>query len=162
MLEQENKNAPLLHVKNLRVSFKGEDKQYIETVKGITFDIPANTLYWEWDLTQLLVANEDKEIRVQPISKFQAIPRELNFVMDETVHTGPIATNIEAFHPWIHNVTVESIYRDEAKLWANKKSVNFIFTLQSLEHTISDNEALTIQNNLIEDMRLKWYHIRSI
>jgi len=43
MLEQENKNAPLLHVKNLRVSFKGEDKQYIETVKGITFDIPANT-----------------------------------------------------------------------------------------------------------------------
>lgn len=43
MLEHENQNAPLLHVKNLRVSFKGEDKQYIETVKGITFDIPANT-----------------------------------------------------------------------------------------------------------------------
>lgn len=43
MLEQEKKNALLLHVKNLRVSFKGEDKQYIETVKGITFDIPANT-----------------------------------------------------------------------------------------------------------------------
>ncbi|OCZ34392.1 ABC transporter ATP-binding protein [Acinetobacter pittii] len=43
MLEQENKNAPLLHVQNLRVGFKGEDKQYIETVKGITFDIPANT-----------------------------------------------------------------------------------------------------------------------
>lgn len=43
MVEQEYKNAPLLHVKNLRVSFKGEDKQYIETVKGISFDIPANT-----------------------------------------------------------------------------------------------------------------------
>lgn len=43
MIEQENKNAPLLHVKNLRVSFKGEDKQYIETVKGISFDIPQNT-----------------------------------------------------------------------------------------------------------------------
>ncbi|MDX8154830.1 ABC transporter ATP-binding protein [Acinetobacter pittii] len=43
MSEQENQNAPLLHVKNLRVSFKGEDKQYIQTVKGITFDIPANT-----------------------------------------------------------------------------------------------------------------------
>lgn len=43
MIEQEYKNAPLLHVKNLRVSFKGEDKQYIETVKGISFDIPANT-----------------------------------------------------------------------------------------------------------------------
>lgn len=43
MSEQENQNALLLHVKNLRVSFKGEDKQYIETVKGISFDIPANT-----------------------------------------------------------------------------------------------------------------------
>ena len=43
MIEQEYENAPLLHVKNLRVSFKGEGKQYIETVKGISFDIPANT-----------------------------------------------------------------------------------------------------------------------
>ncbi|WP_151744046.1 ABC transporter ATP-binding protein [Acinetobacter calcoaceticus] len=43
MIEQEYKDAPLLHVKNLRVNFKGEDKQYIETVKGISFDIPANT-----------------------------------------------------------------------------------------------------------------------
>ncbi|WP_151822721.1 ABC transporter ATP-binding protein [Acinetobacter oleivorans] len=43
MSEHENKNAPLLHVKNLRVSFKGEDKQYIETVKGISFNIPENT-----------------------------------------------------------------------------------------------------------------------
>lgn len=43
MIEQEYNNEPLLHVKNLRVSFKGEDKQYIETVKGISFDIPANT-----------------------------------------------------------------------------------------------------------------------
>ncbi|WP_410565437.1 ABC transporter ATP-binding protein [Acinetobacter sp. H1(2024)] len=42
MLEQQ-KSVPLLHIENLRVSFKGEDKQYIETVKGISFDIPANT-----------------------------------------------------------------------------------------------------------------------
>ncbi|HCA5067016.1 TPA: ABC transporter ATP-binding protein [Acinetobacter baumannii] len=42
MSEQEKK-TPLLHFENLRVSFKGEDKQYIETVKGISFDIPTNT-----------------------------------------------------------------------------------------------------------------------
>ncbi|MEI5717763.1 ABC transporter ATP-binding protein [Acinetobacter baumannii] len=42
MSEQEKK-TPLLHIENLRVSFKGEDKQYIETVKGISFDIPTNT-----------------------------------------------------------------------------------------------------------------------
>ncbi|WP_439038115.1 ABC transporter ATP-binding protein [Acinetobacter baumannii] len=42
MSEQEKK-TPLLHIENLRVSFKGEDKQYIQTVKGISFDIPTNT-----------------------------------------------------------------------------------------------------------------------
>lgn len=42
MSEQENKSMPLLHIENLRVSFKGEEKKYIETVKGISFDIPAN------------------------------------------------------------------------------------------------------------------------
>ncbi|MDC4481358.1 ABC transporter ATP-binding protein [Acinetobacter baumannii] len=42
MSEQEKK-TPLLHIENLRVSFKGEDKQYIETVKGVSFDIPTNT-----------------------------------------------------------------------------------------------------------------------
>ncbi|OTS15830.1 ABC transporter ATP-binding protein [Acinetobacter baumannii] len=42
MSEQEKK-TPLLHIENLRVSFKGEDKQYTETVKGISFDIPTNT-----------------------------------------------------------------------------------------------------------------------
>ncbi|QMS82199.1 ABC transporter ATP-binding protein [Acinetobacter baumannii] len=42
MTEQEKK-TPLLHIENLRVSFKGEDKLYIETVKGISFDIPTNT-----------------------------------------------------------------------------------------------------------------------
>ncbi|MBJ9721507.1 ABC transporter ATP-binding protein [Acinetobacter calcoaceticus] len=43
MKAQEQNNSPLLHVKNLRVSFKAENRQYIETVKGISFDIPANT-----------------------------------------------------------------------------------------------------------------------
>ncbi|MEN8347597.1 ABC transporter ATP-binding protein [Acinetobacter nosocomialis] len=42
-MPEQQKNVPLLHIENLRVSFKGEDKQYIETVKGISFDIPANT-----------------------------------------------------------------------------------------------------------------------
>ncbi|MEQ1178474.1 ABC transporter ATP-binding protein [Acinetobacter nosocomialis] len=42
-MSEQQKNVPFLHIENLRVSFKGEDKQYIETVKGISFDILANT-----------------------------------------------------------------------------------------------------------------------
>lgn len=44
MSEMNPSTAPaLLRVDNLRVSFKGENKQYVETVKGISFKIPANT-----------------------------------------------------------------------------------------------------------------------
>jgi len=42
-MSEQQKSVPLLHIENLRVSFKGEDKQYIETIKGISFDIPPNT-----------------------------------------------------------------------------------------------------------------------
>ena len=43
MTEQLDTSAALLRVQNLSVSFKTENKQYVETVKGISFDIPANT-----------------------------------------------------------------------------------------------------------------------
>jgi len=43
MSEQQATPPVLLSVKNLSVSFKGENKQFIETVKGISFQIPTNT-----------------------------------------------------------------------------------------------------------------------
>jgi len=43
MSEQQATPPVLLSVENLSVSFKGENKQFIETVKGISFQIPANT-----------------------------------------------------------------------------------------------------------------------
>ena len=44
MSELNHMTAPaLLQVENLRVSFKNEEKQYIETVKSISFSIPVNT-----------------------------------------------------------------------------------------------------------------------
>ena len=39
---QNNHETPLLNVENLHISFKGENKQWIETVKGISFAIPKN------------------------------------------------------------------------------------------------------------------------
>ena len=125
------------------------------------FDIPADTLYWEADIGLLLSHFELKETRVAPISRFQSIPRELSFVMDELVHTGSIALTIESHHPWISGVIVGSIYRDETRLGSGKKSVNFVFSLTSHEHTISDDEALRLQTEIIETMKQKGCEIRS-
>jgi hypothetical protein len=51
-----------------------------------------------------------------PLSRFQSITRELNFVVEEHVRTGELARHIDATHPWIHDVHVDSIFRDEAKI----------------------------------------------
>ncbi|MBC7498778.1 phenylalanine--tRNA ligase subunit beta [Candidatus Gracilibacteria bacterium] len=125
------------------------------------FDIPPETLYWEADIGLLLSHFEERETRVAPISRFQSIPRELSFVMDELTHTGPIALTIESHHPWISGVTVASIYRDEVRLGKDCKSVNFVFSLTSHEHTISDDEALVIQVDIIEKMKTMGCEIRS-
>jgi phenylalanyl-tRNA synthetase beta subunit len=81
--------------------------------------------------------------------------------MGEQIHTGPIALAIESHHPWISGVSVGSIYRDDERLGSGNKSVNFVFTLCSHEHTISDEEALHIQNEIIETMRSKGCEIRA-
>ena len=39
---QPQNETPLLQVDDLRVSFKGENKQWVETVKGFSFTIPKN------------------------------------------------------------------------------------------------------------------------
>ena len=39
---QPQNETPLLQVDDLQISFKGENKQWIETVKGISFSIPKN------------------------------------------------------------------------------------------------------------------------
>lgn len=43
MSEQQTTTSALLRVENLSVSFKGENKQFVETVKGISFEIQPNT-----------------------------------------------------------------------------------------------------------------------
>lgn len=58
----------------------------------------------------------DRETRFHPISKYQTILRELNFILPENTPTGDIAHIIDATHPWIQDVHVDSIYRDSQKI----------------------------------------------
>lgn len=80
--------------------------------------------------------------------------------MSEKTETGPIAHLIDALHPWIGNVVVDSIYRDESKLGAGKKSVNFSFTLTNMDDTISDEDALAVQNSIIAKMQEQGLELR--
>ena len=82
--------------------------------------------------------------------------------MTESTRTGEIATTISALHPWIRDITVDSIFRDDDKIGTDKKSVNFAFSLQSDESTISDDEAMNIQTMIIEKMAEQGIAIRGV
>lgn len=132
----------------------------IHPMTAESYDIPNDTLYFEIEYEALLTLQSDKEILFYPISKYQTVSRELNFILDEHVQTGEVARAINAVHPWIGNVVVDSVYRDDAKIGNNKKSVNFSFTLTNLDDTISDEDAMTVQNAIIDKMRRQGFELR--
>lgn len=68
------------------------------------------------DFGILLDHMKESEIRFTPISRYQTISRELNFVMDEHTPTGDVARLLDALHPWITHVTVDSIFTDSQKI----------------------------------------------
>lgn len=124
------------------------------------FSIPTDTFYFEANFTNLLAGSEEKEVFFHPISKYQIIRRELNFLLPENTPTGEIARDIDASHPWIKDVVVDSVYRDAGKIGAEKKSVSFSFVLSNTEGTINDEEALSVQNLIIDTMKERGYSLR--
>lgn len=69
-MSTQQQHAPvLLRVENLSVSFKTENKQYIETVKGISFDIPAN-------ITVALVGESGSGKSVTSLATMGLLPKD--------------------------------------------------------------------------------------
>ncbi len=126
-----------------------------------SYDIDAGTMYFEIEYNELLRIKNESERRFRPLSRFQTIQRELNFVVDEHTRTGDMAVHLQTTHPWIEHVIVDSIFRDDEKVGPGKKSVNFSFSLENHENTISDNDALQVQNMAIEKMAEYGYLLRS-
>lgn len=101
-------------------------------------------------------------MRFHPISRYQTIPRELNFIMDASTPTGEVARIIDTLHPWVRDVSVSSVYVDAGKIGEGKKSVNFAFILSNMDATIQDEEAMQVQNHIIESMKTHGYELRAI
>ncbi len=76
-MTEPQQNSILLKVENLKVSFKAENKQYIETVKGISFSIPANT-------TVALVGESGSGKSVTSLATMGLLPPEQSRISDES------------------------------------------------------------------------------
>ncbi len=86
------------------------------------------------------------------ISKFPGVDRELNFVMDDRDSAAHAAAIIASASSTVADVRVIDVYRDAAKVGEGKRSVTFSFRIENPEKTITDAEALEIQNLAIAKM----------
>ncbi len=95
-------------------------------------------------------------------SKFPGVRRELNFVLNERDLSGDVAAAVSAVDERIGSVSVLDVFRDAAKVGEGKKSVTFSFVIEDPEKTITDQEALEIQNRIVAEMEKRGLGLRGM
>ncbi len=111
----------------------------------------ANTevLLFEVDYQKLTHLFETTSYRFAEIGKYPGITRELNFVFSETIPVSTVIAKIASVSPLLSNFIVVDEFRDAVKIGEGKKSISFSFLIQDLTKTITDEEALAIQEQII-------------
>lgn len=94
----------------------------------------------------------DQVARYTPLAKFPGIDREINLVMDSQTPAGNICEQIASVHTYITAVGVKEVYEDKVKIGDGKKSVLFQYELRNPQATMTDEEALAIQEAIITKM----------
>ncbi|EKE28051.1 MAG: hypothetical protein ACD_3C00106G0010 [uncultured bacterium (gcode 4)] len=134
---------------------------YINPQVATNFDLDdSKVLYFELDFKSLLDLSQQTDHVFKDLPKYPWIDREINFVMNENTATWEVVWIIKNVNPLIKNVRVVDTYRSEEKLWINKKSVTFAAYLLDYEKTITDDEALSIQNSIIKELSKIWIELR--
>jgi len=110
--------------------------------------ISTNTYIFEADLVKILEIMQRHTTVYSPLPVFPSIPREIAFVMDSRESIWNVINLIKNTSDIIKYIEVLSIFEDEEKLWANKKSVAFKLILQD-NKTLTDADALDIQEKVI-------------
>lgn len=109
----------------------------------------AEVLLFEVDFGRLSHHFATASYKFSEIGKYPGITRELNFVFSETIPVSTIISKIASVSPLLSNFSVVDEFRDAVKIGEGKKSISFSFLIQDLTKTITDEEALIIQEKII-------------
>lgn len=112
----------------------------------------AEVLLFEVDYQKLSRHFTTADHRFSEIGKYPGITRELNFVFAETTPVSTIIAKIASVSPLLSNFSVVDEFRDAVKIGEGKKSISFSFLMQDLTKTITDEEALVIQEKIIKKL----------
>jgi phenylalanyl-tRNA synthetase beta chain len=112
----------------------------------------AEVLLFEVDYQKLARLFAVSNYAFSEIGKYPGITRELNFVFSETVPVSSVIAKIASVSPLLSNFSVVDEFRDVVKIGEGKKSISFSFLMQDITKTITDEEALVIQEKIIKKL----------
>jgi phenylalanyl-tRNA synthetase beta chain len=111
------------------------------------YDLPSAPVLFELDLDVVLSV---ERMRAQPVSKFQAVRRDLALVVDEAVTVADMqASFAKAAQPIVTEVALFDLYRGKG-VEEGKKSLAFRIQLQDMAKTLTDEEVEAAVKALLE------------
>ena len=146
------------------------EMDFLEPGTGVAWQVSGSMLAWvgslsrslasgakidgpvaigELNLDGLLSCSRDVP-RLKELSPYPAISRDLNLIVDETVHWGVLKeTILQAAGPLCKDVSFQEIYRDTKRDGAGKKRMLLTITLQSDTETLKGEQADEVITNVL-------------
>lgn len=103
-----------------------------------------------------------RAMKFTPIVEFPGTRRELNVIMPESTPVAVVTAIVGASHEWVSDIGVTEIYRDESHIGIDKKSVVVSFLIRNNAATITDEEALKVQETVILKLGESQYFLRRV
>jgi phenylalanyl-tRNA synthetase beta chain len=114
-----------------------------------SFDISGEVFLFEIDLAALLPHTLGYK-PFQPIPRFPAVVRDIALVVDAAISHQRVTDIIRGF-PLVKKVTLFDIYSGK-QVPPDKKSLAYRISFQSAEHTLTDEEADKVQQQIISKL----------
>lgn len=115
------------------------------------FELRGSAFVFELFTDRLPPFAQKKKNAMAQISPFQAMTRDVAFVMDRVLAVGPLVTTLMKVDPkLIQDVSVLDVYTGD-KVAASQKSVALGFRIQALDRTLSEAEITELMQKIMKD-----------
>lgn len=145
----------LLSGKSERVHVKGEEVGYLAQVvaeQNLVSAMEQNVYALELDLGALENVLSSSH-RFQPIAKFPETYRDISILVDRSVTSQQISDLIfKTGSPLIQKVELYDHFEGK-KIQADKKSLTFALSFQSLDRTLSDEEVTPLFEKIVQTLK---------
>ena len=125
----------------------------IDVLVANAFDVPERTYIYEIDYEKLVALSSVAE-KVKPIPKYPAISRDLAIVADKEVASSDIAFAIRKYGgELVESVKIFDLYEGENLNDDTKKSIAFAVSFRSSDRTLTDEEIIEVQENILKGLK---------